>query len=56
MEEDDKGIDTEDECQVDKQNLGGRLVLMLLEAGIFVGEVVVVVVGVIVVVAVGVML
>ena len=34
MEEDDKGIDIEDECQVDKQNLGGRLVLMLLEAGV----------------------
>ena len=48
--EDDKGIDIEDECEVDKPNLGGRLVLMLARAGIFVGEV-----AVVVVVAAGVM-
>ena len=53
--EDDRGIDIENECEVDKRNIGGRLVLMLMRAGIFVGEVVVAVVGVIVAVAVGVM-
>lgn len=53
--EDDRGIDIESECEVDKRNIGGRLVLMLMRAGIFVGEVVVAVVGVIVAVAVGVM-
>ena len=37
------------------QNLGGRLVLMFMRAGILIGEVVVVAVGVMVVVAVGVM-
>ena len=53
--EDDRGIDIENECEADKRNIGGRLVLMLMRAGIFVGEVVVAVVGVIVAVAVGVM-
>ena len=37
------------------QNLGGRLLLMLMRTGILIGEVVVVAVGVMVVVAVGVM-
>ena len=41
----------EDECEVGIINLGGRLVLMLMMAGILVGEVVLVEVGVIVVVA-----
>ena len=36
------------------QNLGGRLMLMLMRAGILVGEMVVVAVGVMIVVAVGV--
>lgn len=53
--EDDRGIDIENECEVDKRNIGGRLVLMLMRAGIFVGEVVVAVVGVMVAVAAGVM-
>ena len=53
--EDDRGIDIESECEVDKRNIGGRLVLMLMRAGIFVGEVVVAVVGVMVAVAAGVM-
>ena len=53
--EDDKAIDIEDECEVDKPNLGGKLVLMLARAGIFVGEVAVVVVAVVVVVVAGVM-
>ena len=35
------------------QNLGGRLLLMLMRTGILIGEVVVVAVGVMVVVAVG---
>ena len=52
--EDDRGIVIGDECEVDKQNLGGRLVLMLMRKAIFVSEVVVVVVGVMVVVGVGV--
>ena len=42
----------EDVCEDGKQNLHGRLVLMLMRAGILVGEVVVLVVGVMVVVAV----
>ena len=53
--EDDRGIDIENECEADKRNIGGRLVLMLMRAGIFVGEVVVAVVGVMVAVAAGVM-
>ena len=53
--EDDRGIDIENECEVDKRNIGGRLVLMLMRAGIFVGEVVVAVVGVMVAVTAGVM-
>ena len=53
--EDDRRIIIGDECEVDKQNLGGRMVLMLMWAGISVGEVDVVVVGVMVVVAAGVM-
>ena len=36
------------------QNLGGRMVLMLMRAGILVGEVIVLTVGVMVVLAVGV--
>ena len=35
--EDDRGIFIGDECEVDMQNLGGRLVLMLMRAGILVG-------------------
>ena len=42
--EDDRGIVVGDECEVDKQNLGGRRVLILMRKNIFVGEVVVVVV------------
>ena len=54
MEDDDRGIVVGNECEVDKQNLSGRLVLML-RAGILVGEVVVVVVvGVMVVKGLGV--
>ena len=53
--EDDRGIDIENECEADKRNIGGRLVLMLMRAGIFVGEVVVAVVGVMVAVTAGVM-
>ena len=41
----------EDVCEDGKQNLHGRLVLVLIRPGILVGEVVVVVVGVMVVVA-----
>ena len=54
--EGDSGIVTEDVCEDDMRNLGGRLVLMLKRAGNLVSElvvVVVVVVGVMVVVAVG---
>ena len=43
----------EDVCGDDMQNLGGRLLLMLMRAGILIGEAVVVVVGVMVVVGVG---
>ena len=49
----DSGIVIEDGCGCDIQNLGGRMVFMLMRAGILVGEVVAVVVGVMVVVAVG---
>ena len=52
--EDNRGIVMEGECVVGVQNLGGRLLLMLLRAGVLVGVVVLVVVGVMVVVAVGV--
>ena len=45
IEDDDGGIVVGNDCEVDKQNLGGRLMLML-RAGILVGKVVVVVVGV----------
>ena len=51
--EGDSGIATEDVCEDDMRNLGGRLVLMLKRAGNLVSELVVVVVGVMVVVAVG---
>ena len=50
----DSGIVMEDVCEDGIQNLGGRLVSMLMRAGILVGGLVVVVVGVMVVVAVGV--
>ena len=51
----DSSIVNEDLCEDIMQNLGGRLVLMLMRAGILVGEVVVVVaVGVMVVVVAGV--
>ena len=52
--EGDSGIAMEDVCGDDMQNLGGRLVLMLMRAGILVGGVVVVVVAVMVMVEVGV--
>ena len=45
----------EDLCEDGMQNLGGRLVLMLMRAGILVCQVVVVAVGVMVMVAVGVL-
>ena len=35
--EDDRSIFIGDECEVDMQNLGGRLVLKLMRAGILVG-------------------
>ena len=35
--ENDRGIFIGDECEVDMQNLGGRLVLMPMRAGILVG-------------------
>ena len=50
----DSGIVIEDSCEDGMQNLGGRLVLMLMRAASLVGEVVVVAVGVIIVVVVGV--
>ena len=50
----ESGIPIEDVCEYGMQNIGGRLVLMLMGTGILVGEVVVVAVGVMVVVAVGV--
>ena len=43
----------EDVCEDGTRNLGGKLVLILMRAGILVGELVVVAVGVMVVVAVG---
>ena len=49
------GIIMEDVCENGMWNLVGRLVLMLMRAGILVGEVVVMVVGMMVVVAVGVL-
>ena len=52
--EGDSGIVMEDVCEDGMQNLGGRLVLMLMRAGYLVGELVVVVVGAMVVVALGV--
>ena len=52
--EGDGGIVMEDVCGDDMQNLGGRLVLMLMRASIIVGRVVVLVVGVMVIVEVGV--
>ena len=52
--ESDSDVVTEDVCEDGMQNLGGRLLLMLMTAGILVGELVVVVVAVIVDVAVGV--
>ena len=48
----DSGILLEDVCGDDIRNLGGRLVLMLMRAGILVGGVVVVVLGVMVMVMV----
>ena len=50
--EGDSGIPMEDVYEDGMQNLGGRLVLMLMRADCLVGEVVVVVVGVMVVVVV----
>ena len=50
----DSSIVIEDLCEDMMQNLGERLALMLMRAGILVGEVVVVAVGVIVVVVAGV--
>ena len=52
--EGDSGIVMEDVCGDDMRNLGERLVLMLMRAGILVSGVVVVVVGVMVMVEVGV--
>ena len=52
--ESDSDVVTEDVCEDGMQNLGGRLLLMLMTGGILVGELVVVVVAVIVEVAVGV--
>ena len=49
--EGDSGIFIENVCEVGMQNLGGRLVLMLMKAVILVDEVLVVVVGVMIVVA-----
>ena len=53
---DDSGIVMEDVCEDEDgmRNLGGRLVLIIMRAGILFGEVVVVAVGVMIVVAVGV--
>ena len=48
--EGDSSIVTEDGCGDDMWSLGGRVVLMLMRAGILVGRVVVVVVGVMVMV------
>ena len=51
--EGDSIIVIEDVCEDGTRNLGGRLVLILMRAGILVGDLVVVAVGVMVVVAVG---
>ena len=45
--EGDSGIAIEDACEESMQNLGRRLVLMLIRGGILIGEVVVVAVGII---------
>ena len=45
--EDDRGLVMEDECMIHIQNLGGRLVLIFIRAGILVCLVAVVVVGVV---------
>ena len=50
----DSDIVMEDVCEVGIRNLGGRMVSMLMRAGILLGGLVVVVVGVMVVMAVGV--
>ena len=52
--EGDNGIVMEDVCKDDMRNLDGKLVSMLMRAGILVGEVVVVAVGVMIPVTVGV--
>ena len=52
--EGDSGFVMENACGDDMQNLGWRLVLMLMRAGILVGGVTVMVVGVMVMVEVGV--
>ena len=52
--ESDSGIVMEDVCEDGMQNLGGRVVLILMRAGCLVGELIVVVVEVMLVVAVGV--
>ena len=52
--EGDSGIVMENACGDDMQNLGWRLVLMLMRAGILVGGVTVMLVGVMVMVEVGV--
>ena len=49
----DSGIVMEDVCEDGMQNLGERLVPLLMRAGILVGGLIVVVVGVMVVVGVG---
>ena len=51
--EGDSGIVIEDLCGCDMQNLGRRMVFMLMRASILVGEVVVVAVGVMVMVTMG---
>ena len=51
--EGNSSIVIEDICEDDMQNLGGRLVLILMRAGIFVGELVLVTVKVMLVVVVG---
>ena len=51
--EGNSSIVIEDVCEDDMQNLGGRLVLILMRAGILVGELVLVTVKVMLVVVVG---
>ena len=51
--EGNSSIVVEDVCEDDMQNLGGRLVLILMRAGILVGELVLVTVKVMLVVVVG---